>query len=136
NGSGFANRVFLTFFNVFAAFALVLSAIGLYAATSHAVNERRHEIGVRMALGAQSRQVVWLFARRTLLVLAIGALGGLCGAFAIGRLMQGFLVQTSPSDSVTLVSTTLLLSLVAMAATLMPTRRAVRIDAAVMLRSE
>ncbi len=134
--TGFANRVFLTFFGAFASFALVLSAIGLYAATRHTVTERRHEIGVRMALGAQPRQVIWLFARRMLVVLAFGGLAGLAGAVAVARLMRGFLVETSPSDPTTLLSIAVLLSLVAIVATVMPARRALRVDAAVALRCE
>lgn len=136
SGTGFANRVFLTFFSVFAGFALLLSAIGLYAATRHAVAERRHEIGVRMALGARAGQVVWLFTRRMLVLLAVGASAGLAGAVTGTRLMRGFLVATSPSDPVTLVSTSLVLALVAIAATIMPARRAAHIDPAVTLRCE
>ena len=118
--TGFANRVFLTFFSVFAGFALLLSALSLYAATRHTVTERRHEIGVRMTLGAQPGQVVWLFMRRMLVVLALGGVAGLAGALAVARLMRGFLVETSPSDPTTLVSITLLLALVAIVATVMP----------------
>lgn len=136
SGTGFANRVFLTFFGVFAGFALLLSAVGLYAATRHAVIERRHEIGVRMALGAQARQVVWLFTSRMLAVLAVGGAAGVGGALAATRLMRGFLVQTSPSDPTTLVSMTLLLAVVALAATALPTRRAARMDPASALRCE
>jgi putative ABC transport system permease protein len=135
-GTGFANRVFLTFFSVFAGFALLLSAIGLYATTRHTVTERRHEIGVRMALGAEPRQVVWLFMRRMLVVLAFGGVAGLAGALAGVRLMRGFLVETSPSDPATLASITLLLVLVAIAATVLPARRALRVDPAVALRCE
>jgi putative ABC transport system permease protein len=135
-GTGFANRVFLTFFSVFAGFALLLSAIGLYAATRRTVTERRHEIGVRMALGAEPRQVVWLFLRRMLVVLALGGTAGLAGALAGTRLMRGFLVETSPSDPATLVSMTLLLALVAIVATVVPARRALRVDPAVALRCE
>ena len=135
-GSGFANRVFLTFFSMFAVFALLLSAIGLYAATRHAVTERRHEIGVRQALGAEPRQIVWLFSRRMLVVLAVGGLVGMAAASAGARLMRGFLVETSPSDPATLVSTTLLLALVAILATVLPARRALRVDPAVALRCE
>jgi putative ABC transport system permease protein len=134
--TGFANRVFVTFFSVFAVFALSLSAIGLYAATRHTVTERRHEIGVRMALGATSRQVVWLFTRRMLVVLALGGLAGLAGALAGTRLMRGFLVETSPSDPATLASVTLLLALVAIVATVVPARHALRVDPAVALRCE
>lgn len=136
SGTGFANRVFLTFFSVFAGFALLLSAVGLYAATRHAVTDRRHEIGVRMALGAQSGQVVWLFTRRMLVVLAVGGLAGLAGAVAVTRLMQGLLVDTSPSDPSTFVSVTVLVALVATFATVMPARRATRTDPVRALRCE
>jgi putative ABC transport system permease protein len=136
SGTGFANRVFLTFFSVFAAFALLLSAIGLYAATRRAVTDRRHEIGVRMALGAQGRQVIWLFTRRTAVVLAAGGAAGLAGAVAGTRLMRGFLVETSPSDPTTLISITLLLAVVAIAATIVPARRATRTDPVSALRCE
>jgi len=136
SGTGFANRVFLTFFTVFASFALVLSALGMYAATRHTVTERRHEIGVRMALGATPRQVVWLFTRRMLVVLAVGGAAGLTGAGAGTRLMRGFLVQISPSDPVTMICITLLLAFVAILATVVPARRALRVDPAVTLRCE
>ena len=80
--------------------------------------------------------VVWLFTRRMLVVLAVGGAAGLAGAVAGARLMRGFLVETSPSDPATLVSITLLLALVAIAATVMPARRALRVDPAVVLRCE
>jgi putative ABC transport system permease protein len=134
--TGFANHVFLTFFSAFALFALLLSAIGVYATTSHAVIQRRHEVGVRMALGAQARQVVWLFARRTLSILAFGGLAGLAGALAVARLMKGFLVDTSPFDPATLVSMALLLAAVAAVATLVPARRAAQLDPTVALRCD
>ncbi len=136
DGTSFANRVFLTFFSGFAGFALLLSSVGLYASTRHAVVERRHEIGVRMALGAQARQVVWLFTRRVVGVLLIGGATGLAGAFAGTRLMRGFLVRTSPSDPATLVSMSLLLAIVAVVATLIPARRAARTDPVSALRCE
>ncbi|MGE5245860.1 MAG: ABC transporter permease [Betaproteobacteria bacterium] len=136
SGTGFANRVFLTFFGVFAGFALLLSAIGLYASTRHAVVERRHEIGVRMALGAEARQIVWLFTSRILIVLAVGGAFGLAGAFAATRLMRGFLVQTSPSDPASLASMTLLLAIVATVATVVPARRAARMDPVSALRCD
>src|SRR5205823_6079631 len=72
DGTRFANRVYTTMFGVFAALALVLSALGLYAVTSYSVAQRTREIGVRVALGARPAQVVWLFVRRTLPPLALG----------------------------------------------------------------
>src|SRR4030095_7262124 len=78
-------RVFGSMFAAFAVIALVFSAVGLYAITAQAVVQRTHEIGVRMALGAKTRQVWWLIARRSLVQLAIGlGLGG-AGGFGAGR---------------------------------------------------
>jgi predicted permease len=136
SGTGFANEVFLTFFNVFAGFGLLLSAIGLYAATRHMVRERRHEIGVRLALGAEAGQIVWLFTRRISMILAAGAVLGLAGAFACTRLMRGFLVQTDPFDPLTMVTITLLLAAVALIATVIPARSAARLDPLTTLRAE
>jgi ABC-type antimicrobial peptide transport system permease subunit len=89
-----------------------------------------------MALGAQASQVVWLFVRRLLTVLAAGSTLGLAAAFAGTRLMRGFLVATSPSDPATLVSMTLVLAIVAIAATVLPARRAARTDPVSALRVE
>ena len=128
--------LFLTFFSVFASLALFLSGIGVYATTRHAVTERGHEIAVRMALGAQPTQVVWLFTRHVMPVLAVGGAAGLAGSFAGARLMRGFLVETSSSDPTTLAATTVLLAVVAIAATVAPARRALRMDPAIALRCE
>jgi putative ABC transport system permease protein len=130
------SRTFATMFAVFAAIALVLSAVGLYAVTAYSVSQRTQEIGVRMALGAQPRQVWWLILRRGLLQLAVGVVLGLAGAVGVGRLIQSMLVQTSPADSVTLASIVALLIVVGIAACLWPARQATRLDPAVALRYE
>ena len=88
-------RVFGTMFAVFALIALVLSAVGLYAITAYAVTQRTQEIGVRMALGAQARQVWWLIVRRRVVQLAIGLALGMAGAFGVGRLLRSLLAQTA-----------------------------------------
>jgi len=129
-------RVFTTMFAVFAVMALVLSAVGLYAVTAYAVTQHTRDIGVRMVLGAQSGQVIWLFLRRSLVQLAIGLAVGLAAAVAGGRLLQSFLVQTSTHDPVTLVSIVALLTVVAIAACIGPARRATRLDPLVALRTE
>src|SRR5262249_54769407 len=95
-------RVFGTMFAIFAGIALVLSAVGLYAVTAYSVTQRTAEIGVRMALGAQPPQVMWLVLRRALVQLAIGLPIGVAGAFGVGRLLQLILFQTSARDPVTL----------------------------------
>jgi ABC-type antimicrobial peptide transport system permease subunit len=128
--------VFGSMFAAFAAIALVLSAVGVYAVTAFSVTQRTQEIGVRMALGAEPRQILWLVLRRTLVQLAIGLPIGLAGAYGVGRLLEGFLVRTSPSDPVTLVLIVVILVSVAMLACLWPARRAARFDPMVALRAD
>jgi putative ABC transport system permease protein len=129
-------RMVGTWFAVLALVALVLASVGLYALTAHGVAQRVQEIGVRVALGAQAPQVVWLFLRRTLVQLAIGLTLGLVGALSVGRLLGSFLRDTSPRDPITVAMVTLLLVVVAAAATLFPARRAARVDPMVALRTE
>ena len=128
--------VFGSMFAFFAFIALMLSAVGLYAVTAYSVTQRTQEIGVRMALGAQSSQVLWLFQRRILVQLAIGVVIGLAGAVGVGRLLRGVLVRTEPTDLVTLASIAALLVLVALSASLWPARRATRLDPVAALRND
>jgi predicted permease len=121
-------RVFTTMFMAFAAIALVVAAVGLYAVTAYAVTQHTREIGVRLALGAQPGRVIWLFLKRSLGQLAIGLTIGLAAAVALGRVLQSFLVQTSAHDPLTLVSIVALLTAVAIAACVGPARRATRLD--------
>jgi len=129
-------RVFGTMFAVFALIALLLSAVGLYAITAYSVTQRTQEIGVRMALGAQAKQVWWLIARRAIVQLAIGLAIGMPGAFGVGILLKSLLVQTSSYDPTTLISIAVLLIAVAIAACYWPARRATRLDPLVALRYE
>jgi len=127
-------RVFGSMFAIFAGIALVLSALGLYAVTAYSVSQRTAEIGVRMALGAQSTQVMWLVLKRSLVQLAVGLPIGIAGAFGVGRLLQSLLVQTSARDPVTLVGIALMMIGVSLAACFWPARRATRLDPVVALR--
>jgi len=129
-------RVFGTMFAVFAVIALVLSAVGLYAITAYSVTQRTQEIGVRMALGAQPKQVWWLIARRALVQLAIGLAIGMPGAFGVGKLLQSLLVRTTWSDPATLGSIAVLLIIGAITACYWPARRATQLDPLVALRYE
>jgi predicted permease len=129
-------RVFGTMFAVFAAIAIVMAAVGLFAVTAYSVTQRTQEIGVRMALGAQAKQVSWLFLRRGLIHLIIGLTLGLAGAFGVGRLLESMLFQTGPADPLTLIAITLLLSVVAIAACLWPAWQATRLDPVTALRYE
>jgi predicted permease len=132
----FSFRVFGSMFAVFAVIALVLSAVGLYAVTAYAVSQRTTEIGVRMALGAQSSQVLWLMMGQALWQLAIGLPIGVAGAFAVGRLLQSVLAQTNGRDPVTVAAIAVLMAAVSMAACFWPARRATRLDPVAALRNE
>jgi len=129
-------RVFGTMFSTFALIALVLSALGLYAVTSYSVAQYAREIGVRMVLGAQPVQVIWLFLRRGFIQLGIGLALGFAGAMGVGRLLQSLLVRTSPRDPVTLTLIVALLTTVGVVACIWPARRATRLDPVVVLRHE
>jgi putative ABC transport system permease protein len=127
-------RVFGTMFAIFALIALILAAVGLYAVTAYAVTQRTQEIGVRMALGAQSGQVVWLIMRRVLVQLAIGLVLGIAGAFGVGRVLRSLLVQTSSTDPVTLAGVAMVLLGVSIVACVRPAHRATRLDPVAALR--
>jgi putative ABC transport system permease protein len=129
-------RVFGTMFAIFAVIALVLSAVGLYAVTAYSVTQRTAEIGVRMALGAQPTQVLWLVLRRALLQLAIGVPIGVAGTFAVGKLLESLLIQTSTRDPLTIGSITALMIAVSIAACVWPARRAMQLDPVNALRRE
>jgi len=137
--------VFGSMFALLAGIALLLASVGLYAITAHGVRQRTHEIGIRVALGAHSPQVIWLFVRHTLVQLAIGLLLGLAGAIVVGRLLERyhadpyaetFLVRTAPTDPLALSLVSALLIVVATTASVWPARRAARVDPMVALRSE
>jgi putative ABC transport system permease protein len=125
-----------TWFAVLAVVALILASVGLYALTAHLVAQRVHEIGVRMALGAQSGQVLWLFVRRTLVQLAFGLALGVAGALGVGTLLAAFLRETNPRDPITLAIVIVLLCAVSMIASLVPARHATRVEPMVVLRAE
>ena len=120
--------------SAFGGLALVIAAIGVYGVISYSVAQRTREIGVRVALGAQHRDVLglvlWQGMRTTVLGLGIG----LVGAFALTRLMTNLLFGVSATDPVTFAGIALLLSLVALAACLLPARRAMRVDAVTALK--
>jgi ABC-type antimicrobial peptide transport system permease subunit len=123
-------------FGTLALIAVVLAAVGIFAITGHAVAERTQEIGVRIALGASDREVVWLFMGRTLAQLAFGLTIGLAGALAAGRFLSSLIARTDPNDPITLAAVVALIVGVALAATWLPARRATRIDPIVALRYE
>jgi putative ABC transport system permease protein len=121
---------------VFAGIALVLASVGLYGVVAHGVTERTHEIGVRMALGAESRHVLGLVVRQGLSAAAVGAAIGLAGAAALSRSMEGLLFGVEPTDPLTFVAVVTTLLLVTLAACYLPARRATRLDPTQALRSD
>jgi ABC-type antimicrobial peptide transport system permease subunit len=118
------------------ALALVFSGVGLYSAMAYAVRRRTQEIAVRMALGAQATQVRWLFLRTGAWVISAGVLLGVPAALVVGRLLQNTFVRTEARDVVTLIVTVVLLAIVALAASIIPARRATRIEPTAALRIE
>jgi putative ABC transport system permease protein len=131
-----AFRVFGTMFAVFAMIALALSAIGLYAVTAYSVSQRTQEIGVRMALGAQATQVLWLILRRSIVQMAIGLAIGIAGALGVSKLLASVLFQTGSRDPVLLLGIVSLLIAVSTVACLWPARRATRLDPCSALRND
>jgi putative ABC transport system permease protein len=129
-------RVFGSLFAIFAVIALVMSAVGLYAVMAYSVTQRTTEIGVRMALGAEGRQVSWLILKRGLWQMGLGLTLGLAGAFGLSRVLRTLLVQVTPTDPVTFSTITAILMVVTIAACLIPARRATRVDPLVALRAE
>jgi hypothetical protein len=127
-------RVFGSLFAIFAVFGLVLSSVGLYAVMAYSVTQRTAEVGLRMALGAEGWQVSWMFLKRGLIQLAIGLSIGLSAAYGVSRVLRTLLVQITPTDPVTFAVITVLLTLTAIAACLIPARRATRIDPLIALR--
>jgi predicted permease len=115
---------------------LILATVGVYGVMSYAVRQHTQEIGIRIALGAQRRDILAMVGRQGVLIVATGLAAGLLAALAVGRLVNDFLVGVASTDPVTYVGVSVLLVAVAGLATYVPTRRATKVDPMVALRYE
>ena len=113
---------------MFAAIALTLAAVGVYATMTFVVGQRTRELGIRIALGASPRQILRLVVRQGATVIILGAILGVGGAVALSRVMSGFLFEITATDPWTFVGAAVLLSGIGMAACLVPARRATSVD--------
>jgi ABC-type lipoprotein release transport system permease subunit len=120
----------------FAGLALVLTSIGLYGVMTYNVARRTHEIGVRMALGAQKRGVQWMFLRESLFLLGVGVVVGVPATLAATCLVRAQLFGLSATDPATFVAAVLTISAVVVVAAYFPAQRATRVDPMVALRDE
>ena len=120
----------------FAALAILLSAVGLYGVLSYAVAQRTREIGIRMALGARTDRIVRIIVGQAMRLCAVGAAVGVAGALAVGRVLSGMLYEVRPHDPATIGVVVAIVIGTALAAALVPARRAARVDPAVAIRAE
>ena len=131
-----ARRFNMLLLTLFAGLALVLAAVGVYGVMSYAVTQRTHEIGIRMALGAQVGNVMRLVMQSGLVIAMVGVAIGLAGAFALTRLMRTLLFAVEPTDKATFAGVSICLLLIALAACYLPARRATKVDPLQALRYE
>jgi putative ABC transport system permease protein len=133
---GSQRRFQIELFSLFSLFAIVLAGVGMYAVMAYTVGQRTHEIGLRMALGAQRTDVLSMILRQSLLPVVFGLIAGLGIAFVFGRILAGLLYGITSADPVTYLSVGALLFGIAAAAVYVPARRAMRVDPIVALRYE
>ena len=129
-------RISMVLLLLFAGIALLLSAIGIYGVMAYTTTQRRHEIGIRLALGAAGGDVLRLVVGQGMRLVLVGLAAGLLGAWALSRVLASQLFGISAQDPSTFAAVALLLGLVALAATWLPARRATRVDPMISLRTE
>jgi putative ABC transport system permease protein len=129
-------RLYILLLGIFGAIAAVLAAIGIYGVMAYSVAERTREIGIRMALGARSGDVVQMVLRQALLMVGLGVTLGLAGSFALTRVIKSALYGVTATDPATYAGISAVLLLVAIIACLIPTRRAIAVHPTIALRYE
>ena len=131
-----APRMGAVLLGIFAALALILASVGIYGVLSHSVTQRVHEVGIRMALGAEKCDVLKMVVGQGLKLAMIGVAIGIAGALALTRFLSSLLYGVAPTDPVTFIAVSLILIVVALAACYIPARRAARVDPMVALRCD
>jgi predicted permease len=131
-----ASRSLTVLFSAFALLALVLGAVGIYGIVSYAVTQRTQEIGIRMALGARTGDILQLIAKHGLVLVLSGVAIGVAGALALTRFLATLLFGITPTDTFTFVFVSLIFFVIAMIASLIPARRATKVDPLTALRYE
>jgi putative ABC transport system permease protein len=136
SGSLAARRFSMILLSVFAGLALLLASVGIYGVISYVVGERTREMGIRMALGAQRSDILWLILRQGGTLAGVGVVLGLISSMGLARFMTGLLYGVGATDPLTFLAVAILLGLVALAACCIPALRAARVDPMVALRYE
>jgi putative ABC transport system permease protein len=131
-----ARRFNLTLLTAFAVLALMLALVGIYGVTAYAVTQRTREMGLRMAIGAVPADLVRMLLRENLVLVVVGVVVGLAGAFAATRVLRSMLFEVSTTDIASFVGAAVLLALVAIGATYLPARRTARVAPMESLRYE
>jgi ABC-type antimicrobial peptide transport system permease subunit len=121
---------------IFAASALCLAGLGIFGVVAYSVESRRRELGLRMALGARTRDIRAQVLRQGMIPVAFGFVGGAAAAFLVGRLLQSFLFGVTPGDAIILLIVTLVVGIAGLLACWIPARRATRVDPMMALRYE
>jgi len=129
-------RFNMSLLGLFAALGLVLATVGIYGVIAYGVSQRTHEIGLRMALGAQARDVMKMVVRQGMTLAMIGVAAGLIASYALTRLMKTLLFGVSATDPLTFIVIALSLGLIALLACWIPARRAAKVDPMIALRCE
>jgi putative ABC transport system permease protein len=127
-------RIYGSMFSIFAALALLLASVGLYAVIAHSVSQRTQEIGVRMAMGASKQSILGMMFAHGMRQLIIGIAVGLAASFGLTRVLGALLVGVTPVDPLTFVTVALVLTLAAVVGTAIPAHRAMQVDPIVALR--